>query len=345
MNVADEENFPLEAIGEDPKKPGKSRRRGAVREYGGAPPREQVPRGKGGNMKHSLAKKIEKCLSKIINHQYGHFYYNSSNPGEPCLSQVEKNLKNGKYKSTHDFIVEIRQIWTYNLKKNETNEQLYQQTLQMSMFSENAFKDMDGIPEDKGNLAEMDRMIDEIGKDIGEIKASKYSEKNIKKEEKVSEKPMGYQEKTELGNKIKLLKKDQLRGIVKLLTESNNIENNQKFFEFDIDKLSEEKLRELERYVNNCCKMNPPEKAPVKPPSSQTKEIDTLKKNLNSNKNTPERIANERGIQQNIGQETPTQPITQNSNQPSNQRMLRAPNEMEDSFSSSESDSDSLSSS
>ena len=66
---------------------------------------------------------------------------------------------------------------------------------------------------------------------------------------------MSIEEKNSLGNAIRNLNKEQLKGIIKLLSDSkiNQAQSGQsKYFEFDIDKLPIKKLRELEKYVNDC---------------------------------------------------------------------------------------------
>ena len=61
-----------------------------------------------------------------------------------------------------------------------------------------------------------------------------------------------------MGNAIRNLNKEQLKGIIKLLTDKGlQCKNgNNQYFEFDIDKLSNKKLRELEKYVQSCNRVN-----------------------------------------------------------------------------------------
>lgn len=68
------------------------------------------------------------------------------------------------------------------------------------------------------------------------------------------DKPMSMQEKTNLGNNIRLLSPDQLRGIISILSDPNSVESNLKYFEFDIENLPVRKLRELEKYVSQSMK-------------------------------------------------------------------------------------------
>ena len=64
---------------------------------------------------------------------------------------------------------------------------------------------------------------------------------------------MTLEEKNQLGNQIRTLNKEQLRGIIKILSDPvNDGQQKSKYFEFDIDKLPPKKLRELERYVKSC---------------------------------------------------------------------------------------------
>ena len=59
--------------------------------------------------------------------------------------------------------------------------------------------------------------------------------------------------KNALGNAIRNLNKDQLKGIIRILNEKMiENKNGNQYFEFDIDKLPTKKLRELEKYVQTC---------------------------------------------------------------------------------------------
>jgi hypothetical protein len=62
---------------------------------------------------------------------------------------------------------------------------------------------------------------------------------------------MTMEEKTILGENIGQLNIEQLKGIIKII-KYNISDNKDEFFEFDIDKLSIKKCRELETYVKNC---------------------------------------------------------------------------------------------
>ena len=94
---------------------------------------------------------------------------------------------------------------------------------------------------------------------------------------------MSIEEKNSLGNAIRNLNKEQLKGIIKLLSDStlNKSQNGQnKYFEFDIDKLSCKKLRELEKYFKDYEKESNKEKN-----REQNEIIQRLKDDLRNNIN------------------------------------------------------------
>ena len=142
------------------------------------------------------------------------------------------------------------------------------------------------------------------------------------------DKPMSNEEKNSLGNAIRNLNKEQLKGIIKLLSDSkiNQHQTGQtKYFEFDIDKLPSKKLRELEKYVKECEKET---KNNINNNKEQNEQIRKLKHDL-SNKNNP--IENEN---KNF----------QNNSEPKKSNLQNPKNNLSESSSSSDSDSDSFSS-
>ena len=356
------ENSQQEGMASEPqsfqqKKIIKDRRRTNIKDDLQLEDKNYPPKPKGGNSKNSIGRKIEKCLNKIKNNPHAQHFYSSSSPSIPSISSIENNFKNGKYKSLYEFQMDIRNMWNFYYQINASNNEAYQETNFMAKLSEDVFKEVENPPEEKpqGHLREINKEIDKIGMDIQQMKANKIQDKTIKKEDKIPESNSGvmtFAQKNELGNKIKQLNKEQLRGIVKLLTDSNNIEGNQKFFEFDIDKLSETKLRMLDKYVRECYKNNQQSQSKNIPSSST--EIENLKKNLNSDKapaqpkNNPQSIPKPQVPQTTNIQQTQENkpPAPSNSqNQPPQQRPTQPANAIGDSISSSESESDSLDSS
>ena len=233
--------------------------------------------------KISMIKKCEKCLEKLKLNQNYHFFYNSSSFGNPCLSEIEKNIKNNKYKSNFDFFMDLRKVWNYYYQTYYSEPDVYQKTCKMSELSEELFKNFDNIIEDKKpEINQLKEKLNNIEKGLNDMK----SKGNLpQKKSNNYDKPMSMEEKNILGNAIRNLNKEQLKGIIKLLRDSklNQSESGQnKYFEFDIDKLPLKKLRELEKYVKDCEKdsLNNREKN-----KEQNEQIQKLKDGLRNNNN------------------------------------------------------------
>jgi Mg-chelatase subunit ChlI len=82
-------------------------------------------------------------------------------------------------------------------------------------------------------------------------------QKNIISQNKnisINDKPMTQKDKMALANYIRCLPEDQLKGIINLLDKNSEVEIKKGYYELDIEKLSDHKLRELEKYVKSCMK-------------------------------------------------------------------------------------------
>ena len=77
-----------------------------------------------------------------------------------------------------------------------------------------------------------------------------------------------------LSQMIRTLSKAQLKGIIPILWDTNEV-TDKKSFEFDLDKLPDDKIKKLEIYVNNCCAQN-------KNSNSINKNINNKKENKNN---------------------------------------------------------------
>ena len=71
----------------------------------------------------------------------------------------------------------------------------------------------------------------------------------------MSERSLSFNEKTVIKNNIKLLTIEQKKGIAGILRDTIDTEN-KKILEFDIDKLNNKKLKQLDEYVKECIKKN-----------------------------------------------------------------------------------------
>ena len=204
-----------------------------------------------------INKKCKKALEKIKESKCANIYYQSNNTDVPCLANIEKKVNNYEYKNIYDFEMDVRKIWNYHFKIEENNEN----TLKMSEEWEKICADLDN-PNDEATVASVKKRTDQLQKEIDEMKDNTITKENLpapvkKNNQQIYEqnKAMTVDEKNQLGTNIRSLNKDQLKGIIKIISENNPMPST-KYFEFDIDKLPTKKLRELEKYVKECLALN-----------------------------------------------------------------------------------------
>ena len=237
-----------------------------------------------------IFKKCKKCLEKIKDFKYAKKYYQSDNPDIPCLAEIEKKLKNNEYKGIYDFQMDGRKIWNYYFKMRQDTEI----TSKMSDEWEKICSELDNQNQKSEiGVDSIKKRTNQIQKEYNEYKINNALKGNlpapIKKITPNNEhnKPMTVEEKNQLGNNIRSLNKDQLKGIIKILSE-NNPAPKSKYFEFDIDQLSTKKLRELEKYVKECLASNTKSNKNLSSNSNNStnnKNININNKNMNQKEN------------------------------------------------------------
>lgn len=250
-----------------------------------------------------IARKCEKAFQKIKKHPLADYFVNPVKPDAPSLSQIEKAIKSLTYTNLYQFGLDLRKLWTFHFSTSTGNGEIFQRTCKMSEFSEEVIKELENAPEEKSDIHELSKKVEKLTKEVKEIsfKGGQPTTQNVtKKPEKggsILDKPMSNAEKNNLGNSIRNLTPDQLKGIVNILSDSLVIDAQSRFFEFDIETLSTRKLRELEKYVKQCLKgktgqpkteANVTKKPPVQHPTGEMSENDRvaqLKNDLAFNKN------------------------------------------------------------
>ena len=191
----------------------------------------------------------------------------------PSLTLIEKNIKNKKYLTYQDFQKDLREVWAYYFHHYTTNPDIYKKTFQMSEYAEQVYNKIDNMkfisikkPNNK-DLNHITNKMNSVEKEMNELNSqnnnlytdllynhivNKNNNSLIYKNH-ISDKAMTHEEKNALGNAIRNLNKDQLKGIIRILNEKMiENKNGNQYFEFDIDKLPTKKLRELEKYVQTC---------------------------------------------------------------------------------------------
>ena len=211
------------------------------------------------NKDKRIEQKCQLCIDEIKKYPLAKLFYNTSSI-LPSLTLIEKNIKNSKYNDYSELLKDLREVWEYYFQQNTLNPDIYNKTFQMSEIAEKIYNKVDKMnfniekiyKVNDFNLNDFTNKLNGLEKKINDYKDHNIyqnsSNYNLIHKNNNLEKNMTYDEKNALGNAIRNLNKEQLKGIIKLLTDKGS--------EFDIDKLSNKKLRELEKYVQNCNRVN-----------------------------------------------------------------------------------------
>ena len=171
-----------------------------------------------------LNNKCDIFIKKILSNDISQEFYNRNN-NEPCILTIERNIKNNKYEEISECYDDLKKMFKYYLNNYKNDKDIYNKISKLSDFSEKIFKSI------QNNI----------------IKENLEKAVNID-----NNNPMKLDEKKTLGENIKKLNVDQLTGIIKIIQEHSTLNKDEKYLEFDIDKLSNKKCRELETYVRAC---------------------------------------------------------------------------------------------
>ena len=236
---------------------------------------KNVIQGKSNPLRVSISKKCEKALFLIK--KLGNFDYlysknsNSFNSETPSIAKIEKNIKNYKYQSSYEFINDLRRLWGFYYK-NLTSLPLYEQRIgNLIRNSEQILNNLELFNAEKSEMIEINKKIDNLERELSNIKRNKSyninnynninNNYNLSLKRAVSgEKSFSFAEKSTIKTNINKLTLEQKKGIVNVLGDVLNT-TNKKIVEFDIEKLGNKKLRELEKYVMDCLQKNMEKKA------------------------------------------------------------------------------------
>jgi hypothetical protein len=235
------------------------------------------------NKDKRIDQKCQLCIDEIKKNPLARIFYNTSSI-LPSLTLIEKNIKNSKYNDYSELLKDLREVWEYYFQQNTLNPDIYNKTFQMSEIADKIYNKVNKMSFNiekvhkinDFNLNDFTNKLNGLEKENNEYKGHNIypnsSNYNIIHKNYILEKNMTYDEKNALGNAIRNLNKEQLKGIIKLLTDKGSEckNGNNQYFEFDIDKLSNRKLRELEKYVQSCNIIN---KTNVKENIDNSKQI------------------------------------------------------------------------
>ena len=261
---------------------------------------KNVIQGKSNPLRVSISKKCEKALFQIKKlENFDYLYSKNSNYSSdiPSISKIEKNIKNYKYQSSYEFINDLRRLWGFYYK-NLLNPPMYEQRIgNLIRNSEQILNNLELFNAEKSEMIEINKKIDNLEREITNIKRNKnYNINNFNNNNNYNlslkraisgEKSFSFAEKSIIKANINKLTLEQKKGIVNVLGDVLNT-TNKKIVEFDIEKLGNKKLRELEKYVMDCLQKNMEKKAQNINNLIQIKNEQNNNSNINSSHNQSE---------------------------------------------------------
>ena len=179
------------------------------------------------------------------------------------LHTAETKLKNNEYISVAAFAADIRKIWNNSFQYNMKGTPIYQMTQEMSSYFEKLIVDIEHVPFND-TVRNLEKQVEMLSKQINQLhqkgltSVSEYPKVNrsghgarSNKNAKFMDKPLTIQEQKLLGENIKKLPPDHLRGVWEIVSQKRTAGDNSEELVFRIENLPVKVARELERYVKN----------------------------------------------------------------------------------------------
>ena len=226
--------------------------------------------------KNSKDNKIKSAKYKLIINIFNEFKSCSTLYKEfPQFNIVEKKIKNNFYSSACDLVSEIRnafsQIFYSNASKLDFDN--YNKTFILCELFEKIYKNYDNkiltkeskILSDTINKLKRELRHTSIIKNNGTERNNNgfvnQSKTKFKFQFNDSDQTLPEMSvkrfKIEFGEKIQKLTNEQKKGILSIVSKNYIDKNsNMNAFEFDVNKIPFNQLKQLEKYINNCIKQN-----------------------------------------------------------------------------------------
>ena len=178
-----------------------------------------------------------------------------------AFMEIDKKVKTYQYSSIYSFGMEIRTLFTNLFSICVEDRNSYNKGMVLNKYFEDIYRDISEPQVENKEIEQLNKKIQKIESQIQDKRPSSITNTfGNKQQSRVqvpqNEKPMTMNEKNILSNNIRSLSTEQMKGIINLLCDQYPLEKNSKYFEFDIEKLSTKKLRELEKYVKKCITKN-----------------------------------------------------------------------------------------
>ena len=200
------------------------------------------------------------------------------------FSKIEKNVKNYLYSHYMHLAKDIRNTFSHYFYSNSNNYEKYYKTLQLCENFEKIYKDFENklFIKDSKNHIDIKKRFNKLKKEFRATLNNNQENINYTSSNKVK---FPYREnnkndnnknlkkyKINLAKKIRNLTSEQKKGIIKIISNHHLDKNNtNNVMELDVNKLPENELKVLEKYVNKCAF-----------------EKDNLQSGININYNSPE---------------------------------------------------------
>ena len=210
-----------------------------------------------------------KSSDKALYKEYGQFHF------------IEKNIKNNLYSSPVELAKEIRNIFS-SIFSNLTEYPIYNKTFIFCENFEKIYKKYDNkiLTKKCKNLSDI---INKLKRELRQTEVSQgdkcsnfvfsynslnsLNSKKIKSKENLNDsdndlisESSAKKLKNELANKIQKLNNNQKKGIIKIVSDDDTCSNNEalpnKEMQIDINKISVDKLKKLDQYLNDCINFN-----------------------------------------------------------------------------------------
>ena len=181
------------------------------------------------------------------------------------FSKIEKNVKNYLYSHYMHLAKDIRNTFSHYFYSNSNNYEKYYKTLQLCENFEKVYKDFENklFIKDSKNHIDIKKRFNKLKKEFRATLNNNQENINYTSSNKVK---FPYREnnkndnnknlkkyKINLAKKIRNLTSEQKKGIIKIISNHHLDKNNtNNVMELDVNKLPENELKLLEKYVNKC---------------------------------------------------------------------------------------------
>mmetsp|Transcript_29514 Transcript_29514/g.26915 ORF Transcript_29514/g.26915 Transcript_29514/m.26915 type:complete len:270 (+) Transcript_29514:373-1182(+) len=210
---------------------------------------------------------VKKCLqiiNKLKKHRYsepflrpvdveglGLFDYYQVIAEPMDLGTVENKLKAGEYIGPNEMINDIRKVWENAMTYNRKGSEIWMMSNDISNYFEKQVPELQSLSFNNDTIKSLEKQVERLTKKISEYGHKGGKMPGHTKTKANMERDFTNEEKKVLGENIRSLPPEQLRGVWDIVSEHVGPTNGDEEICFDLDTLPAKVLRELEKYVKN----------------------------------------------------------------------------------------------